>query len=173
MSSRTVFCFLNSCIQQRDLDTNKQAGIDFTFYSVSNNFDDTGVLGEVEEINSYGYYLKKLKKVLDDPDKTVAEAELAANGYGHLRAAIEISVEEDILKKTIMRYRKGVAFPSLLRIQGTKIDELKGDLNDIYEKCCVSITGHSSPSELHTAPTMTSLRSDFEKFKKIRGNFTS
>ena len=84
-----------------------------------------------------------------------------------------MAVEDDLLKKTIKRYKKGVAFPSLLRIEGGKIDEHKGKINSIYETCCVSIAGHSSPGELHTTPTINELKSDYEEFKKIRKNFTS
>lgn len=71
-------------------------------------------------------------------------------------------------KKTIKRYRKGVAFPSLLRVEGSKIDDYKAKLNDIYEKCCVSIEGHSSTTELATTPTIDELKIDFEEFKKVR-----
>ena len=164
---------LNSLIQQSELETNKHEKIDFTFYSVKNNFGDTGILDDVEAINSHGYYITKLNKVLECLDKTMSEEKLAAEGYGHLRSAIEICVEEDILKKTIKRYRKGVAFPALLRIEGSKIDILKGDLNHLYEKCCTSIDGHSSPSEIHIAPTIDALKLDFEAYKKIRRTFTS
>jgi energy-coupling factor transporter ATP-binding protein EcfA2 len=164
---------LNSLIQQSELDTNKQEDIDFTFYSVKNNFGDTGILDDVEEINSHGFYIAKLNKVLECLDKTMNEEKLAAEGYGHLRSAIEICVEEDILKKTIKRYRKGVAFPALLRIEGSKIDALKGDLNHLYEKCCTSIDGHSSPSEIHITPSINSLKLDFESYKKIRKTFNS
>lgn len=100
------------------------------------------------------------------------EAKLAAEGYGHLRSAIEISVEDDFFKRTIKRYKKGVAFPSLLRVEGSKIDTHKGRLNDIYEKCCVSIDGHSSPEEIPSVPTMAELKIDFDEFKTIRANFT-
>ena len=164
---------LNSFIQQSELDTNKQTGVDFSFYSVKNNFQETGIIDEVEEVNSYSYYKKKLEGVISASPDGNEEAQLAAEGYGHLRSAIEISVEEDILKKTVKRYRKGVAFPSLLRIEGDKIDAHKGRLNDIYEKCCVSIAGHSSPSEIHTTPTIEELKTDFESFKQLRKNFTS
>jgi len=164
---------LNSLIQQSELDTNKQEGLKFNFYSVKNNFGETGILDEVEEINSHAYYIKKLNKVLECVDKTMSEEKLAAEGYGHLRSAIEICVEEDILKRTVKRYRKGVAFPALLRIEGAKIDLLKGDLNHLYEKCCTSIDGHSSPTELHVAPTIESLKVDFETYKKIKSSFKS
>lgn len=165
---------LNSLIQQSELDTNKKAGVDFVFHRVKNNFGVTGVIDEVEEINSYSYYTKKLQVVIDTKAAPeLDESKLAAEGYGHLRSAIEIAVEDDLLKKTIKRYRKGVAFPSLLRIDGGKLDTHKSKLNDIYEKCCVSIDGHSSPEELHTTPTITGLKTDFDEFKKIRGNFTN
>jgi hypothetical protein len=105
------------------------------------------------------------------PSPKLDEGKLAAEGYGHLRAAIEVSVEDDLLQKTIKRYKKGVAFPALLRINGEKIDTYKGRINDIYEKCCVSINGHSSPSVISTTPTINELKIDWESFKNIRANF--
>ena len=177
--SRQVIVFthsillLHSFIQQHELDHNKQSGVQFIFHKVKQNFETTGLLDEVEEINSYSYYTKKLSSVLNTPTNGQDEATLAARGYGHLRSAIEITVEDDLFKKTIKRYKKGVAFPSLLRVNGGKIDEHKSKLNDIYEKCCVSIDGHSSPEEIDTTPTMAELRSDFEHFKKIRSEFTN
>jgi energy-coupling factor transporter ATP-binding protein EcfA2 len=165
---------LHSLIQQSELDTNKQAKVDFEFHKVKNNFGVTGILDEVEEINSFSYYTKKLQAVIETkPSPDQDEAKLAAEGYGHLRSAIEISVEDDLLKKTVKRYKKGVAFPSLLRIEGNKIDTNKGKINDIYEKCCVSIFGHSSPEEIHTTPTIAELKVDYEEFKKVRKIFTT
>lgn len=165
--------FLNSLIQQSELPTNKQEGIGFNFISVKSNFGITGIVDEVEEINSYTHYTKKLNKVLETKPDGQDEAKLAAEGYGHLRSAIEVSVESDILQKTIKRYSKGVAFPSFLRVQGDKIDQYKGNLNDIYEKCCTSIDGHSSPEEVPTTPTIEELKTDFDTFKEIRKKFTS
>jgi hypothetical protein len=163
---------LHSLIQQSELDTNKQANVEFQFHKVKNNFGITGILDEVEEVNSLSYYTKKLQAVIDTkPSPDQDEAKLAAEGYGHLRSAIEIAVEDDLLKKTVKRYKKGVAFPSLLRIEGNKIDTNKGKVNDIYEKCCVSIDGHSSPEEIHTTPTIAELKVDYDEFKKIRREF--
>lgn len=165
---------LHSLIQQSELGTNRQANVDFEFHKVKNNFGVTGILDEVEEINSFSYYTKKLQIIIDTkPSPDQDEAKLAAEGYGHLRSAIEISVEDDLLKKIVKRYKKGVAFPSLLRIEGNKIDTNKGNINDIYEKCCVSIAGHSSPEEIDTTPTITELKADYEEFKKVRRIFTS
>lgn len=178
-SERQVIIFthsillLNSLIQQSELDTNKQTNILFKFHKLKSNFGITGILDEVEEINSYSFYTKKLQAVIDTKPNGQDEAKLAAEGYGHLRASIEVSVEDDILKKIIKRYKKGVAFPSLLRINGNKLDIHKGKLNDIYEKCCVSIDGHSSPSEIHTTPTIEELKADYAEFKTLRANFTN
>ena len=163
---------LHSLLQQKDLETNKQAGVKFEFYKLKNNFGITGILDEVEEINSFNYYTKKLQSVIDTKQSTDHdESKLAAEGYGHLRAAIEVAVEDILLQKTIKRYRKGVAFPALLRIDGGKLDTHKGKINDIYEKCCVSIDGHSSPEELHTTPTIAELKIDYDEFKKVKANF--
>jgi len=164
---------LHTLIQQSELDHHKQASIQFIFHRVKENFGTTGLLDEVEEVNSYSYYTKKLHAVLQTNPDGQDEAKLASEGYGHLRSAVEITVEDDLFKRTIKRYKKGVAFPSLLRVNGNKIDEHKGKLNDIYEKCCVSIAGHSSPEEIHTTPKIEELKSDYEEFKKIRKEFTN
>lgn len=164
---------LHSLIQQSELDHHKQANIQFIFHRVKENFGTTGLLDEVEEVNSYTYYTKTLNVVLQTNPEGQDEAKLAAEGYGHLRSAIEITVEDDLFKRTIKRYKKGVAFPSLLRVNGNKIDEHKAKLNDIYEKCCVSIAGHSSPEEIQTTPKIEELKSDYEEFKKIRKEFTT
>lgn len=161
---------LNSLIQQSELPTTKQAKIDCKFFSVKKNFDVTGVIGDVTEMNTYEYFKQKLddlflKKQEGDEDK------IAAVGYGYLRSAIEIVVENQVLQNTIKRYRKGVAFPALLRIDGQKLDTHKVALNDIYEKCCVSIDGHSSPEEIHTSPTMDELKNDYNRFKDLKKEF--
>lgn len=164
---------LHSLIQQSELDHHKQANIQFKFHRVKENFETTGLLDEVEEVNSYSYYTTKLNTVLQTNPEGQDEAKLAAEGYGHLRSAVEVTVEDDLFKRTIKRYKKGVAFPSLLRVNGNKIDKHKGKLNDIYEKCCVSIAGHSSPEEIQTTPKIEELKNDYEEFKKIRKEFTN
>jgi hypothetical protein len=138
---------------------------------VKENFGETGVLDEVEELNSYSHYERKLNTLLNTSHQGQDEAKIAAQGYGHLRSMIEITVEDSLFQKTIKRYKKGVAFPSLLRVNGGKIDEHKSKLNDIYEKCCVSIDGHSSPEEIHTTPQIVELKVDLGEFKKIRSQF--
>lgn len=163
---------LHSFIQQHELEHHKQAGIDFKFHRVKESFGVTGILDEVIEINSFRYYESKLNTLLNSNHEGQEEAKIAASGYGHLRSMIEVTVEDKLLCNTIKRYRKGVAFPFLLRVEGTKIDQHKRKLNDIYEKCCVSIDGHSSPEEIPSVPTIAELKIDLGEFKTIRSNFT-
>ncbi|XDD44062.1 AAA family ATPase [Leptospira sp. WS60.C2] len=163
---------LHSFLQQAELDQNKQEGIKFQFHRVKENFGITGIIDEIEELNSYSYYTSKLNLILENKNTSADEARLAAEGYGYLRSAIEVFLEEDLFQRTIKRYKKGIAFPSLMRVKGIKIDQNKSKLNDIYEKCCVSIVGHSSPEEIHTTPTISELKSDFGEFRKIRAEFT-
>ncbi|HEY2347569.1 MAG TPA: hypothetical protein VGH64_01075, partial [Puia sp.] len=133
--------------------------------------DETGFLHSFEELNSYKYYNDKLNAILSAGSSGGEEDKMAAEGYGHLRAAMEVCVEESVFKNVVKRYRKGVAFPALLRIDCAKIEEHRESLNDIYEKCCVSIAGHSSPAEIHVSPTLAELRVDFDMFKKLRTIF--
>ncbi len=50
---------LHSFIQQSELEHHRQAGVSFLFHRVKENFGITGILDEVEEVNSYSYYIKK------------------------------------------------------------------------------------------------------------------
>lgn len=162
---------LHSFIQQSELEHHKQAGIEFKFHRVKENFGVTGILDEVEEINSYRHYESKLNTLLNTNHDGQEESEIASSGYGHLRSMIEVTVEDKLLRNTIKRYKKGVAFPSLLRVDGTKIDLHKSKLNDIYEKCCVSIDGHSGPEEIPSVPTISELKIDLGEFKALRADF--
>ncbi|MDM8158535.1 hypothetical protein QUH73_01775 [Labilibaculum sp. K2S] len=147
---------------------NKKEIVDFLWEWAQTNGD----WSKIEEVNSYSYYTKKLKAIIStNPSPDQDEEKLASEGYGHLRAAIEIAVEDDLLKKIVKRYKKGIAFPSILRIEGHKIDTHKGKINDIYEKCCISIAGHNSPSEIDTTPTIDELKLDFEEFTQLRRVF--
>jgi predicted ATPase len=161
---------LNSFIQQKDLDFNKD--LQTAFVRVRNNFNSTGIVDEVEEINSYGYYSGKLNVLLQHANGQQDEEKVAAEGYGYLRSAIEVTVEDLLFQKTIRRYHRGVAFPSLMRVKGAQIDEVKPKLNDIYEKCCESINGHSSPDGLSKTPSVSELQQDYTDFKELRKQFT-
>jgi recombinational DNA repair ATPase RecF len=160
---------LNSFIQQNELPNNVH--IKSIFHHVKRDLDETGFLVPFQELNSITSYLSNLNVLLASGKTGRDEGEMAAQGYGHLRAAIELFVEEEMFQRVVKRYRKGVAFPALMRVNGNKIEECKTGLNDIYEKCCVSIEGHSSPTELHTTPTLAELKTDLEAFKEIRKAF--
>jgi hypothetical protein len=159
---------MNSFLQQYELAPNKMLEVEF--HTIKKTSTETGIIGKYEEFNSYKYYIDKLKAVLQVKNPQ-DEPAAAAMGYGHLRAAIEVTVEEKILCHVIRRYRKGLAFPALLRIDGVKLNDCKIALNDIYEKCCVSIDGHSSPAELHNEPNLTELQQDYDSFLEIHKQF--
>jgi len=52
-----------------------------------------------------------------------------------------------------------------------KLDAHKEKLNELFERCCGYIKGHSNPMEIHNDPTMMELKNDFETFKAIRALF--
>ena len=159
---------LNNLIQQSELPVNK--GVEFSFHTVKSNYGKTGILKEGgEAINSYNYYKTKLDILLRE--QSGDEEDRARKGYGHLRSAIEVAVEDTILQKSIRRYSKGVSFPALMRVDGQNLDTHKRDLNDIYEKCCTSIDGHSSPEQEKVTPTLEELELDYEKFQAIKSSF--
>ena len=163
---------LNDLIQNSGLETNKD--ISFLFFNVRSEFGKCGVLdADVQELNSYISYEKKINAILSNPDKTRKEVDQASDGYAFLRSAIEITVEKEILKDTIKRYRKNVALTSFQRVNGALLEKHKVALNEIFERCNGFIKGHSNPTEIVNEPSLAGLLQDFNELKKIRKEFTA
>lgn len=144
------------------------------FYNSRNEYQETGVITEAEEeINKVKSYISKVKVIINNTPKGRAEADVAEDGYGFLRSAIELFVEHEIFQGTVKRYQKNVALTSFVKVDGALLDAHKDKLNEIFERCCGFIKGHSNPIEIHNDPTVAGLKLDFEEFDKIRSQFVN
>jgi len=147
-------------------------GIDSNFYNVKNEFNEVGIISEAEEeINKVNSYISKINSLLNNTPTGRPEADIAEDGYGYLRSAIELCVEHEIFQGAVKRYQKNVALTSFIKVDGEKIDLCKEKLNEIFEKCCGYIKGHSNPIEIHNSPTINDLKNDFNEFITIRKQF--
>lgn len=88
-----------------------------------------------------------------------------------MRSAIELFVEHEIFQGTVKRYQKNIGLTSFVKVDGALLDTHKDKLNEIFERCCGYIKGHSNPTEIHNDPTVAGLKIDFEEFNAIRANF--
>ena len=146
--------------------------LDFKLYNSKNQFDITGYITEAEEeINSVPAMLKPINQIINNTPTGVDEHELAAKGYGHLRSAIELFVEHEIFHGTVKRYQKNIALGSFVKVDGTLLNTHKDELNEIFERACGFIDGHSNPTVVHNEPTLIELKEDLAKFNVIRGEF--
>ncbi|AUC22703.1 hypothetical protein BTO15_11655 [Polaribacter sejongensis] len=144
----------------------------YKFYNTKNNFKETGFVTEAEEeINKVKSYTGKINTILNNTPKGKSETDLAEDGYGYLRSAIELFVEIDIFQGTVKRYQKNIALTSFLKVDGIKLNQHKEKLNEIFERCCGYIKGHSNPEQIHNDPTLIELKSDFDNFIAIRSSF--
>jgi hypothetical protein len=109
--------------------------------------------------------------IINNTPKDLAEADVAEDGYGFLRSAIELFVEYEIFQGTVKRYQKNIALTSFVKVDGASLDIHKDKLNEIFERCCGFIKGHSNPTEIHNDPTVAELKLDFEEFNRIRSQF--
>lgn len=160
----------NSLLSNLELPYNKT--IEKCFYHTKNQYDYCGIITKDEEkINSIRGYISQINTLLNNTPKDRPEEDVASEGYGYLRSAIELTVEYEILQGTVKRYQRNIALTNFSKISGAEIDNYKVSLNDIFEKCCGYITGHSNPAEVVSTPNMIQLRNDFESYKKIRGVF--
>lgn len=146
--------------------------LDNKFYNSKNEYDETGFISEAEEEkNSIAEYIKKINVIVTATPKGRPEAEIAEDGYGYLRSAIELLVELTIFQGTVKRYQKNIALTSFLKVDGALINTHKENLNEIFERCCGYIKGHSNPTAIYKDPTVAELKVDFDEFKTIRDAF--
>jgi ABC-type Mn2+/Zn2+ transport system ATPase subunit len=147
-------------------------GLAYKFYNSKNEFAETGVITEAEEeINQVKSYISKINVITNNTPKDRPEAEIAEDGYGYLRSAIELCVENEIFQGTVKRYQKNIALTSFVKVDGNILNAHKDKLNEIFERCCGYIKGHSNPTEIHNDPTVAELKTDFDEFKTIRDAF--
>lgn len=145
--------------------------LQYKFYNSKNNFNETGFISDAEELNNVSTYIKKINTLLNNTPKDRLEADIAEDGYGFLRSAIELCVEFEVFQGTIKRYQKNVALTLFMKVNGDKINTHKNKLNEIFERCCGFIKGHSNPEEIYNDPTMIDLKTDYEDFILIRNEF--
>jgi hypothetical protein len=145
---------------------------DYNFYNTKNNFNETGFITEAEEeINKVTSYISKINTLINNSSKDKSESDISEDGYGFLRSAIELLVEFDIFQGTVKRYQKNIALSSFVKVNGEKLNIHKDKLNEIFERCCGFIKGHSNPEEIYNDPTLIDLKADFEEFLLIRKSF--
>lgn len=162
--------FFNALLCQTNLQTFKPAKA--TFLNTENQYGECGIITDAkEQVNSAKSYVSKINQLLNNTPKGRAEQEVAAEGYGYLRSAIELTVEHEILNGAVKRYQKNIALTNFSKLSGEKIDKHKTVLNDIFEKCCGYITGHSNPTEVSSTPDLEQLSFDFRSYLAIRSEF--
>jgi len=146
--------------------------LSYKFFNSKNEYDETGFITEAEEEkNNVKDYLTKINVITNNTPKDRPEVDVAEDGYGYLRSSIELFVEHEIFQGTVKRYQKNISLTQFVKVNGTLVNEHKDKLNEIFERSCGFIKGHSNPTEIHNDPTIAELKADFEEFKKIRDAF--
>ena len=147
-------------------------GLDYKFYNSKNEYDETGfITAAEEEINKVKGFISKINVIINNTPKDRPEANVAEDGYGYLRSAIELLVEHEIFQGTVKRYQKNIALTQFVKVDGNLINVHKNKLNEIFERSCGYIKGHSNPTAIYNDPTIKELKVDFEDFKNIRDAF--
>ena len=149
------------------------ADLNYKYYETAADLKHAGILNDSPTIRaeSFGTYKKEIQSILQGSKYKHNLKDLAIKGYNMLRAAIELIVEQDVLKNTVKRYRKNVALTSFARINGSLIEECKEELNAIFERCCNYTDAHSSILPLASKPSLSELKNDFDKVIEIRKKF--
>ena len=160
----------NSLLNLSDQPRFKQ--LKYKFYNARKEYDFVGVITEAEEEkNKVKENIKNIDKLLKNNPKGRSEVEVAKEGFGELRSAIELCIEHEIFYGTIQRYQKHVSLGKFIQVNAEGLGKHKDTIYDMYERCCGFINAHSNPEQVCNDPTIDDLKAEFENFKKIRSEF--
>ena len=141
----------------------------YKFYNSQKDYDFVGLISEAEEEkNKVKENITNINKLINNRPKERLEVDVAKEGYGELRSAIELFIEHEVFNGTVQRYQKHISLGKFIQVNSDLIAKYKETLNDIYDRCCGFIGAHSNPEIVYNDPTIEDLKADFEEFKKIR-----
>lgn len=146
--------------------------LNYKFYNSLKDYEYVGVITDAEEPkNKVGQNIKSIDKMITNKSKDRLEVDVAKEGFGELRSAIEMCIEYEIFKGTVQRYQKHISLGRFIKINTDGLSKHKEALNNLYERCCGYINAHSNPEQVYNDPTIEDLKADFDEFKKIRSEF--
>ncbi len=175
-SDRQVVVFTHSILLFSSLLHNSKnelyKKLQYEFYNIKSEYGETGILAPAEEeIDRVKDYIKKINLILNNKSKERSEEDVAAEGYGFLRSAIELSIELHIFRGTVKRYQKNIALTNFLKIDGELINNNKAMINSVFERCCEYINAHTNPDAITTKASLDQLQIDFDIFQSIHNKF--
>lgn len=146
--------------------------LNYKFYNSQKEYDFVGVITDAkEQKNKVKQNIKNINNLINNKLKGRSEVDVAKEGFGELRSAIELCIEYEIFNGTVQRYQKNISLGKFIKVNSDGINKHKDSLNDIYERCCGFIGAHSNPELVYNEPYIDDLKADFDEFKKIRADF--
>ncbi|CAM3854815.1 AAA family ATPase [Mesobacillus thioparans] len=153
----------------------RKPNINYKYYTVESKGNSTGHLYEdtPPHKEKFRTYQGKIKDLLNTSavNKEVMGSSAAIQGYGYLRSAIELLVEDEIFKSVIKRYRRDIKFGQVEEIDGQGFDNVKQELTDIFNEACAYIDAHSNPLEAAYTPNLNQLERDLNRVIAIKSRF--
>jgi hypothetical protein len=102
----------------------------------------------------------------------VVQDALVERGYDLLRAWCEAFVEQELLRNVTQRFRANIMMGKLNDIRLDRFAATAAAVNEIFEKACRCMGGHSQPQEqLNVRPTLVDLEADWRKLQEARLNY--
>jgi hypothetical protein len=146
------------------------------FYEVRDRGGEKGIIAaDVEpRFDTPAEIGKKINVTIErakGAEATLQDA-LVERGYDLLRSWCEAFVEQELLGNVSQRYRANIMMGKLGEIRPDRFDETASAVNEMFEKACRCMTGHSQPQEqLNIHATLADLERDWEKAQKIRAAY--
>lgn len=175
---RQVIIFTHSILFFNSIEQymkDRKPNLNYKYYTVESKTNSTGHLYEdtPPHKEKFKTYQGKIRDLLNTSaeNKEVIGSAAAIVGYGYLRSAIELLVEDEIFKSFIKRYRRDIKFGQFEEINGQGFDNIKQDLTDIFNEACAYIDAHSNPLEAAYTPNLNQLENDLNRVIAIKSRF--
>lgn len=102
----------------------------------------------------------------------VAQDTLIKETYDLIRAWCEAFVEQELLQNVTQRYRSNIMMTRLSKIDSSRLDETVAVIEDLFNRACERMTGHSHAAEyMSIKPTVDELLEDWGKAQAARSKY--
>lgn len=116
----------------------------------------------------------EINRLIQDAGTVTGESQAALieRAYDKIRAWCEVVVEEELLQGVTKRYQPNVQMTKLAKIRPERLSDAAKSLNEIFEKACRVMGGHSQPLEtLAIRPSLDELKKDWQEASGARERY--
>ena len=147
-----------------------------SYFDISRSETATGLVtgGTHPRTDTVKHLRSEINSLLQDAGTMTGESQAALieRAYDKMRSWCEVVVEDELLQGVTKRHQPNVQMTKLPQIRVDRLSAAIEPINELYEKACRIMGGHSQPLEtLAVRPTLDEARKDWEEGQAARNGY--